>query len=87
MSLMSLKQNQYDLKNALEIQLDAQSEYFLPDWGECLVLSLGLKAVIDNLNHRERIALSSEVSGMKPLSLHDFDNKMPNVLHFEESVS
>ena len=69
------------------IELNVQSKYFLPDRGESLIFRLGLEPIIDNLNHRERIALSSKVSRVKPLSLHDFHNKMSNVLHLEKCVT
>ena len=69
-----------------DIESHLQGEDFLPNWSQCLVLSVCVHPVIHYLKNCKRITFTSQISRMESLSFDNFHNKVTNILHLVQGV-
>ena len=65
----------------------SQLKHLLPRGRERLVLSVGLHAVVAELNDGERVRLAADVGRVEALRLQHFHHEVSDVLHLVEGVS
>ena len=74
------------INNLDEIESHLQGEDFLPNWSQCLVLSVCVHPVIHYLQNCKRITFTSQISRMESLRFDNFHNKVTNILHLVQGV-